>query len=188
VFLLAAPVAALAVAVKYGAVLWVPTIAVLPILTAWPDRIKRVWLYPIGFLAVVGELVFVGLQLGGHVYATAAKTTTTDPAHGTISLATVLSDSLKWGGVLFALAVFGSIAYVWRVSTQSGEQIAPAGGPDLDGHRPAGTRLPGLSALGCLPWDLHRLRVVFRGADGGFWASPDHGRLLPLAANRYRDL
>jgi hypothetical protein len=128
VFLLAAPVAALAVAVKYGAVLWVPTIAVLPILTAWPDRIKRVWLYPIGFLAVVGELVFVGLQLGGHVYATAAKTTTTDPAHGTISLATVLSDSLKWGGVLFALAVFGSIAYVWRVSTQSGEQIAPAGG------------------------------------------------------------
>jgi hypothetical protein len=128
VFLLAAPVAALAVAVKYGAALWIPTIAVLPILTAGPDRIKRVWLYPIGFLAVVGELLFVGMQLGGHVYTTAAKTTTTDPAHGTISVATVLIDSLKWGGVLFALAVFGSVAYVWRVNTEAREQIAPAGG------------------------------------------------------------
>jgi len=59
---------------------------------------------------------------------TAAKTTTTDPAHGTISVATVLIDSLKWGGVLFALAVFGSVAYVWRVNTEAREQIAPAGG------------------------------------------------------------
>jgi hypothetical protein len=127
VFLLAAPVAALAVAVKYGGVLWIPTIAVLPILTTWPDRLKRVWFYPVCFLAVVGELLFVGLQLGGHVYATAVKNTA-DPAHGTTSVATVLADSLKWGGVLFALAVFGSIAYVWRVHTESGEQIAPAGG------------------------------------------------------------
>jgi hypothetical protein len=127
VFLLAAPVAALAVTAKYSSVLWIPTIAVLPVLTAWPDRLKRVWLYPVCFLVVAGELLFVGLQLGGHAYATAVKTTTTNPAHGVVSVSTVMADSLKWGGVLFALAVVGSIAYVWRVHTETDEQIAPAG-------------------------------------------------------------
>ena len=52
-FLLAAPVAALAVAVKYAGLLFVPTLAVLPALAGWPERGRRVLWYPLAFGAVV---------------------------------------------------------------------------------------------------------------------------------------
>ena len=55
VFLLAAPVAALAVGVKYAGLLFVPTIAVLPALAGWPLRGWRVLLYPPVFVAAVGR-------------------------------------------------------------------------------------------------------------------------------------
>jgi hypothetical protein len=126
-FLLAAPVAALAVAVKYAGLLWVPTIAILPILVAWPDRIRRVWFYPIFFLIVVGELLYIGLRLGGHSYIAALESTTTNRAQGGTPDTTLLIESLKWGGLLFALAVIGSITYVYRVRTDPDEKIAPAG-------------------------------------------------------------
>ena len=53
VFILAAPVAALAVGVKYAGLLFVPTIAVLPALAGWPLRGRRVLLYPPVFVAAV---------------------------------------------------------------------------------------------------------------------------------------
>jgi hypothetical protein len=127
VLFLAAPLAALAVAVKYAGLLWVPAIAVLPILTVWPDRIRRVWFYSLGFLILVGGLLYTGLKLGGHAYVVAIKGTTTNRAHGGTPLATLLTESLKWGGLVFALAVVGSITYVIRVRTDPGEKIAPAG-------------------------------------------------------------
>lgn len=126
-FLLAAPVAALAVAVKYAGLLWVPTIAVLPLLVAWPDRIRRVRLYPVCFLITVGGLLSAGLRLGGRSYTAALQSTTTNRATGATPIATILTDSLKWGGLIFALAVIGSVAYVYRVRTEPDEQIAPAG-------------------------------------------------------------
>ena len=48
VFLLAALPAALAVGVKYAGLLFVPTIAVLPVLAGWPERGRRVLLVPAG--------------------------------------------------------------------------------------------------------------------------------------------
>jgi Dolichyl-phosphate-mannose-protein mannosyltransferase len=128
VFLLAAPVAALAVAVKYAGLLFVPTIAVLPALAGWPERGRRVLLYPLAFGVAVAGILYAALRLGGPAYLSAIKSTTTNRAHGAVPVVTLLREAAEWGGVLFAVAVIGTIAYVWRVRTEPEEKIAPAGG------------------------------------------------------------
>ncbi|HEX4254826.1 MAG TPA: glycosyltransferase family 39 protein [Streptosporangiaceae bacterium] len=127
VFLLAIPVAALAVAVKYAGALFLPTIAVLPILTAWPYRRRRVWAYPVVFAVGVGALLYLGLKWGGHSYTEALSSTTTSRAKGTTPIGHIGWESLKWGGVVFFAAVLGSVAYAWRPRTDPEEEIAPAG-------------------------------------------------------------
>jgi hypothetical protein len=127
-FLLAAPPAALAVGVKYAGLLFVPTIALLPVLAGWPERGRRLLWYPMGFGVAVAGLLFAALRLGGHAYMAAIQSTTTNRAKGATPDGTILREAAEWGGVLFALAVIGAIAYVWRVRTEPDEKIAPAGG------------------------------------------------------------
>ena len=128
VFLLAAPVAALAVGVKYAGLLFVPTIAVLPALAGWPARGWRVLLYPPAFVAAVGGLLYAGLRVGGHAYQAAISQTTTNRAQGVVPVTTFLREFAEWGGVIFVLAVIGTVAYIWRVRTEPDEHIATVGG------------------------------------------------------------
>ncbi|HEY1673677.1 MAG TPA: glycosyltransferase family 39 protein, partial [Streptosporangiaceae bacterium] len=128
VFLLAALPAALAVGVKYAGLLFVPTIAVLPVLAGWPERGRRVLWYPAAFGAAVAGLLYGGLRLGGKAYMTAISSTTTNRVQGVTPDSTILREAAEWGGVLFVAAVIGTIAYVWRVRTEPEEKIAPAGG------------------------------------------------------------
>jgi hypothetical protein len=128
VFLLAALPAALAVGVKYAGLLFVPTIAVLPVLAGWPERGRRVLWYPAAFGVAVAGLLFAALRLGGKSYMTAISSTTTNRAQGLTPNTTILREAAEWGGVLFAAAVIGTIAYVWRVRTEPDEKIAPSGG------------------------------------------------------------
>jgi hypothetical protein len=121
-------VAALAVGVKYAGLLFVPTIAVLPALAGWPVRGRRVLLYPPVFVAAVVGLLYGALHLGGKSYMTAISSTTTQRAQGLTPVTTLLKESAEWGGVIFVLAVIGTVAYVWRVRTEPDELIAPAGG------------------------------------------------------------
>jgi hypothetical protein len=127
-FLLAAPVAALAVGVEYSAVLFLPTLILLPALAGWPALRHRVLLSSLGFGAVVSGLLAGGLKLGGAAYRTAISVTTTNRAPGITPARTILLHGAEWGGVLFALALFGTIAYAWNARTEPGEDIAPAGG------------------------------------------------------------
>ena len=127
VFLLAAPLAALAVAVKYAGLLFVPTIALLPALAGWPERGRRVLVYPLAFGVAVAGLLYAAVRLGGPAYLTAIKSTTTNRAQGTVPVTTILREAAEWGGVLVAAAVIGSVAYVWRVRTEPDEKIAPPG-------------------------------------------------------------
>jgi 4-amino-4-deoxy-L-arabinose transferase-like glycosyltransferase len=127
VFLLAAPLAALAVAVKYAGLLFVPTIALWPALAGWPERGRRVLLYPLAFGVAVAGLLYAAVRLGGPAYLSAIKSTTTNRAQGTVPVGTILREAAEWGGVLFAAAVIGSVAYVWRVRTEPDEKIAPPG-------------------------------------------------------------
>lgn len=126
-FLLAAPVAALAVATKYAGLLFVPTIAVLPALAAWPHQRRRAFAYPVVFGLAVAALLDAALHWGGHSYLQAIESTTTSRAQGSTPVTTLLWESFKWGGLLFGMALLGSIAYAGRARTEQGEDIAPAG-------------------------------------------------------------
>jgi len=95
VVLLAAPLAALAVAVQYTGVLFVPTIAVLPAIVGWPAHGRRVLLYPPAIAAIVAGLLYGGLRLAG-------------PADGDAIGAT--GTSAAWGGVVMVLALTGALA------------------------------------------------------------------------------
>jgi len=126
-FLLAAPVAALAVATKYAGLLFVPTIALLAPLTAWPYGKRRAFAYPVIFGAAVAALLYAALKWGGHSYLAALQTTTTSRATGNTPIGHIGWESLKWGGLQFIAAVLGTIAYAWRPRTDRDEEIAPAG-------------------------------------------------------------
>ena len=127
VFLMAGPVAALAVAVKYAGVLFVPTIAILPPLACSPLRGRRVLFYPLAFLAAVGGLLYEGLRLGGHAYSRPSRAPPRTVRRGHPG-DHVARETAEWGGVVFVLALIGTAAYVWRVRTEPEESIAPAGG------------------------------------------------------------
>ena len=128
VLLLAAPLVALAVAVKYAGLIFVPTIAVLPAIAGWPALGRRALLYPPAFTLAVAGLLYGALRLAGPVYATAITGTTTSRPLGAVPAATIVRESAAWGGVVTALAVFGAVAYTVRARTEANESIAPAGG------------------------------------------------------------
>lgn len=127
VYLLAAPVAALAVGTKYAALLFVPTVVVLAGLSAWPYRGRRSLIPPVALTIAMVALLAGALHLGGHDYLLALKSTTTARAHGTTPTIALLKDCLLWGSVPFALAVIGTVAYALRPSNEPGERMAPPG-------------------------------------------------------------
>jgi hypothetical protein len=128
VYLLAAPLAALAVATKYAALLFVPTIAVLAALAALPYLGRRALLRPAAFGLVVAALLAGALHLAGRAYAQGISFSTTSRAAGTTPTSTLLHESLLWGGVPFAVAVIGAVAYASRPRTEPDEIIAEPGG------------------------------------------------------------
>jgi hypothetical protein len=128
VFLLAAPLVALAVAVKYAGLLYVPTIAVLSAIVGWPELGRRALLYPPAFAAVVAGLLFGALRLAGHAYVGAIGDTVTKGAQSGVSALTIGRESAAWGGVVMLLAVVGAVAYAWRPRPGPDVQIAPYGG------------------------------------------------------------
>ncbi len=128
IYLLAAPIAGLAVATKYAALLFVPTIAVLAGLAAAPQFGRRALIRPAALMVAVAGLLAAALRLAGPSYLRALQGTTTARAHGTTPTMTLLRDSLLWGGLPLQLAVARTAAYAWRATTEPGERIAPAGG------------------------------------------------------------
>jgi hypothetical protein len=128
VLLLAAPVVALAVAVKYAGLIFVPAIAVFPAIAGWPALGRRALLYPPAFALAVAALLYGALRGAGPVYAAAITGTTTSRPDGSVPVLTIVRESAAWGGVVTALAVFGAVAYAIRPRTEPNEWIAPAGG------------------------------------------------------------
>ncbi|MGE5136804.1 MAG: glycosyltransferase family 39 protein [Gemmatimonadota bacterium] len=127
-YLLAAPVLALAVAGKYASLLFVPTVVGLTALAGWPYRGWQALIRPVVLAAVTGELLIWALHQAGKVYLTGIEFTTTSRAHGSTPATALALDCVKWGGLPFALAVVGAVAYARRPENEAGEQIAPAGG------------------------------------------------------------
>lgn len=127
-YLIAVPVAVLAVGTKYAALLFVPTIAVLAGLAAVPYQGRKALLRPVAFALATAAALAAVLKLAGPTYVQAIEGTTTARPHGSTPLWPMLRDSLLWGGLPFALALLGVVAFTWRERTEPGEQIAPPGG------------------------------------------------------------
>ncbi|MGW8949863.1 glycosyltransferase family 39 protein [Streptomyces sp. NPDC055709] len=110
--LLAAPVAVLAVGVKYAAALYLPTLVVLALLTSWPHRGRGAF----------GRAVLLGVGMAGLAAAgllftdvlDGVRATTTDREHGADSALSLLTKSGLWGGLMFATACGGAISYARR--------------------------------------------------------------------------
>ena len=126
-YLLAAPIAALAVASKYAALLFVPTIAALAGLAAWPYRGRKALVPPFAFAAAVGAVLAGALYLAGPDYLAGVKFTTLERFEGNTPASVLLRDSFQWGALGFALALIGTVAYAIRPRTETGEQIALPG-------------------------------------------------------------
>jgi hypothetical protein len=135
--LLAAPVSTLAVASKYAAALFIPTIVLVAVfagryggtgaqdgkrhLRGWPTAISRGVLY----LAGVAALVFGWLRLLGPSFIEGIKITTTQRPSSTTPIQHILWEAVEVGGGIFAIAVIGIIvdAHRARASGKAGGML-----------------------------------------------------------------
>ncbi|MFE9898864.1 ArnT family glycosyltransferase [Streptomyces sp. NPDC005529] len=125
--LFAAPVAALAVGVKYAAGLYLPTIVVLALLTTLTNGRGRALLRSLLLLLGIASLLVLGLY--GTDLSAGVRQTTTNRDHGADSAMFLLHQSAQWGGLLFLAAVGGAISYAWRHRMHESRPTSPLGDP-----------------------------------------------------------
>ncbi|RCG31677.1 phospholipid carrier-dependent glycosyltransferase [Sphaerisporangium album] len=107
-----APVLGLAVAVKYAALMYVPTVTILAVMAALPRRGPWALTRGLALPAVTGAVIAGALRVAGGDHLLALRTTTTQRAAGTADPRELLLDCLEWGGPMFAVAVLGTVLYV----------------------------------------------------------------------------
>ncbi|UPZ30800.1 glycosyltransferase family 39 protein [Streptomyces sp. LRE541] len=156
--LLAAPVAVLAVGVKYAAALYLPTIVVLALLTAWPYRgaksaVLRMLLLGLGMGALAGAGMYTTDLLAG------IQQTTTNRAHGSDSAQFLLQRSAEWGGLMFVTAVGGAISYVRRSRMNESPLAQRLGNPGWRWRALMGLLLCGTAVLASA-YQIHLGTVV----------------------------
>jgi len=127
VYLLAAPVAALAVATKYASLLFVPSVIVMAGLAAWPARRRRALIPPVALATVIAAILLTTLRLAGPNYRQGIEFTTLERFSGASSTGSLVWDCLQWAGLPLALAVVGAIGYAIRPRTEPGEHVAQGG-------------------------------------------------------------
>ncbi|KUM74894.1 glycosyltransferase family 39 protein [Streptomyces curacoi] len=155
--LLAAPVAVLAVGVKYASALYLPTIVGLALLTAWPHKGAKSFL----------RMVLLGLGIGGlllaGMYATdllaGVRQTTTDRDHGSDSARFLLQRSMEWGGLMFLAAVGGAVSYVRRSRMNESPVALRLGSPGWRWRAMLGLLLCGTAVL-APAYQIHLATVV----------------------------
>ncbi|WP_432021424.1 glycosyltransferase family 39 protein [Streptomyces sp. 1222.5] len=110
--LCAAPVLALAVAVKYAALMYLPVVLLIAGLIVFQHRGRRLSiLHGLLLPAATGSILFFALQAASASYVQGLKRTTTEREQGSASLIDLLSYSAVWGGLTVALALIGVILY-----------------------------------------------------------------------------
>ncbi|MCX5560052.1 glycosyltransferase family 39 protein [Streptomyces sp. NBC_00038] len=125
--LLAAPVAVLAVATKYAAGLYLPTLVVLAALVSWPHRGRGSVVRAV--LLVTGVIVPILAGLHYTDVLDGVRATTTARAHGTDGVRELLWKSTVWGGAMFLTACGGAVAYARRGRMNEAPQAARLGVP-----------------------------------------------------------
>ena len=175
VALLAAPVAVLAVAVKYASALYLPTIVLIAVLTAWPHRGRRsLWR---GVLLCLGIGIMIGIGVKYTDVLSGVQQTTTNRAHGTESAASLLQKSRQWGGLLFATACVGTVLYVRRGRMHESPVSWRLTGPGRRWRTLLGVVLTGTALLApAYQIHLHTSTSLFKHIGFGlFFAAPMAG-------------
>ena len=124
-YLIAIFPAALAVATKYVALLFVPSIVVLALIVSLPYFGKWAWIRPVSLTAGLTMVLYAAYKAAGTAAATGISVTTTNRAKGTDSLSWVLDLSGQYGGVIFGAAVLGA-AFVIRLPQRHPYAAVPA--------------------------------------------------------------
>jgi hypothetical protein len=126
-YLLAAPVAALAVATDYWALLYLPTVALLAGLAADPYLGRPALARVLVLWAVTVELLAVGVLVTGRVYAKAAVSALATRTPGSGQALHILAEAGEWSGIVAALAALGAAGYAIRARNEPNENVSLPG-------------------------------------------------------------
>jgi hypothetical protein len=172
VVLLAAPVAVLAVAVKYASALYLPTIVMVAVLTAWPHRGLRSLWRGVLLCAGIGVIILIGLKFTGVLAG--VQQTTTNRVHGTESASSMLIKSRDWGGLLFATACAGAVLFARRGRMNESPLARGLSGPGRRWRTLLGLVLCGTALLApAYQINLHTSVSLFKHIGFGlFFAAP----------------
>lgn len=134
-FLAAAPVLALAVAVKYFAVIFIPSVGLVAGLLALGRLGRRAAWRAVTLPAAAGALAVGGLSLGGPRFLHLALFNATDRVSGGADAAKILRLAADWGGWVALVGAFGAVCYGLRAQTDQdpGRRIRAALGLVLAG-------------------------------------------------------
>jgi hypothetical protein len=126
-YLLAAPVAALAIGTDYWALLYLPTLALLAGLAADPYLGRTALTRTLVLGAVTVELFAIGVLIGGRTFVTAAVATLATRSPGGDQALHILAEAGEWGGLVAALAAFGAARYAVEARNERNELVALPG-------------------------------------------------------------
>ena len=126
-YMLAMPVACLAAATDYWALLYLPTVALLAALAAHPYLGRPALVRAPVMGAIMVEVVAAGVLVAGRDYVTAAVAATASRSAAGGGALQILAEAGKWGGLIAALAVLGVVGYSIRARTEPNENVALPG-------------------------------------------------------------
>jgi uncharacterized membrane protein len=126
-YLLAAPVAGLAIGTDYWALLYLPTLALLAGLAADPYLGRTALTRTLVLGAVTVELFAIGVLVGGRTYVTAAVAALATRSPGGDQALHILAEAGEWGGLVAALAAFGAARYAIEARNERNELVALPG-------------------------------------------------------------
>jgi Dolichyl-phosphate-mannose-protein mannosyltransferase len=126
-YLLAAPLAGLAIGTDYWALLYLPTLALLAGLAADPYLGRQAITRSLVLGGITVELLAIGVLAGGRTYVTGAVATLATRAPGGGQALHILAEAGEWGGLVAALAVFGAARYTPEARNEPNELVALPG-------------------------------------------------------------
>ena len=126
-YLLAAPVAGLAIGTDYWALLYLPTLALLAGLAADPYLGRQAITRSLVLGGVTVELLAICVLFGGRTYVTAAVATLATRTPGSGQALHILTEAAEWGGIVAALAIFGAARYAPEARNEPNELVALPG-------------------------------------------------------------
>ncbi|MFB6891080.1 glycosyltransferase family 39 protein [Kitasatospora sp. NPDC056327] len=145
VVLAAAPVAVLAVGLKYASALYLPSLVLLAVLTGRRNRNRQPLLRGVLLGGGAGALLWLGTTFTD--FLSGVRATTTQRAHGTEPWTELARQCVEFGGLMFLTAVGGAVAYALRGRMNESPLVRTMTGPGRRRRMLLGLLLTGTALL-----------------------------------------